>query len=214
MHSISCYVSPHPFTPNLPTCPKCDLTTLHRRLERAEDIVFSSGSHSQFSLFVVVVQKSFPTFYDAMDCSTPGLPVLHHLPEFAQTHVHWVGDAIQPSHPLSSLLLLSSFFPSIRVFSNELVLRIRWTKYWSFSFSMNPSNDYSGLISFRMDWFDLLAVQVTPKSLLQHFSFPSLSYFFFFNFLKVSTVTSELGHHIPILPKLHLPHPPTLWTFY
>ena len=101
-------LSHHPFTPNLPTCPECDLTTLHHRLERPEDIVFSSGSHSQFSLFIVV-QKSCPTFYDPMDCSTPGLPVLQHLPGFAQTRVHWVGDAIQPSHPLS--------FPSPPVFN-------------------------------------------------------------------------------------------------
>ena len=149
-----------------------------------------------------------------MDCSTPGLPVPHYLPEFAQVHVHWIGDAIQPSHPLpfttpedlpsrglnptcvsyisclgrrvlyhwchlgslhlsslkyflfgGNLLQTSS---SIRVFSSESALRIRWPKYWSFSFSIHPSSKYSGLISFRMEWFDLLAVQGTLKSLLQH----------------------------------------------
>ena len=103
-----------------------------------------------------------------MDCSTPGLPVLHYLLEFAQTHVHWVGDAIQPSHPLSPLLLLPPVFPSIRVFSNESGLCIRWPWYWSFSFRISPSNEYSGLISFRIDWFDLLAVQGILGSLLQH----------------------------------------------
>ena len=87
-----------------------------------------------------------------LDCSTPGLPVHHQLPEFTQTHVHWVGDAIQTSHPLSHPLLLPpSIFPSIRAFYNESVLHIRWPEYWSFSFSINPSNEYSGLISFRMD---------------------------------------------------------------
>ena len=96
-------------------------------------------------------------------CSTLGFPVLHHLPELAQTHVHWVSDAIQPSRPLASPS--PPAFPSIRVFSNESVLCIRWPKYWSFS--INPSNEYSGLISFRIDWFDLLAVQGTLKSLLQ-----------------------------------------------
>ena len=104
-----------------------------------------------------------------MDCSTPGLPVHHQLPEFTQTPVHWVGDDLQPSHPLSS--------PSPPTFSLsqhqgffKWVLRIRWPKYWSFSFSIRPSNEYSGLISFRMDWLDLLAVQGTLKSLLQHHS--------------------------------------------
>ena len=97
----------------------------------------------------------------------PGFPVLHHLPEFAQTYVHRVGDAIQPFHPLSSLLLLLSIILSIRVFSNESVIHIRWPKYRSFNFSISPSNEYSGLISFRIDWFDLLAVQGTLKSLLQ-----------------------------------------------
>ena len=100
----------------------------------------------------------------------PGLPVHHQLPEFTQTHVHQVGDAIQPSHPVSSLLLLPPIPPSIRVFSNESVLSIRWSKYWSFSFSISPSNENSVLISFRMDWLDLLAVQGTLKSLLQHHS--------------------------------------------
>ena len=105
-----------------------------------------------------------------MDCSTPGFPVLHHLPECAQTHVHWIDDAIQLSHPL---FLLPSIFLSLRVFSNELVFHIRWPKYWSFSFSISPSNKYSGLISFRIDWFNLLAVQQTLKSLLQHYSLKS-----------------------------------------
>ena len=104
-----------------------------------------------------------------MDCSTPGFSVHHQLLEFAQTHVHPVRDAIQP-HPLSSLLLPLSVFPGIRVFSNESALHIRWPKYWSFSFSISPSNEYSGLISFRMDWLDLLAVQWILKSLLQHHS--------------------------------------------
>ena len=105
-----------------------------------------------------------------MDCSMPGLPVHHQLPEFTQTHVHSFSDAIQPSHPLSSPLLPPSVFPSIRVFSNELVLCIRRPKYWSFSFGISPSNQYSGPISFRMDWLDLLAVQGTLKSLFQHHS--------------------------------------------
>ena len=101
-----------------------------------------------------------------MDCSTPGLPVHHQLPEVTQTHVHRVGDAIL----CCPLLLLPSIFPRIRVFSHESVLHIRWPKYWSFSISISPSNEYSGLISFRMDWLDLLAVQKTLKSLLQNHS--------------------------------------------
>ena len=117
---------------------------------------------------VLSVQLPCPArLCDPMDCSTPGFPVLHHLPEFVQIHVHWVCDAIQASHPLLSLLLLPSVLPSIRVFSNESVLRIRWPKYWSFRFSISPSEEYSGLISFRIDWFDL-TVQGTQKSLLQH----------------------------------------------
>ena len=105
-----------------------------------------------------------------MYCSMPGFPVHHQLPELAQTHDHWVGDGTKPSHPLSPLLLLPSIFPSITVFSSVSVLHIRWPKYWSFSYSISPSNEYSGLISFRIDGFDLLAVQGTLKSLLQHHS--------------------------------------------
>ena len=100
----------------------------------------------------------------------PGLPVHHQLQDLAQTHVHQVSDSIQPSHPLLIPLLLPSIFPSIRVFSNKSVLRIMWSKYWSFSFSINPSSEYLGLISFRMAWLDLLAVQGTFKSLLKHHS--------------------------------------------
>ena len=107
---------------------------------------------------------------DPMDCSTPGFPVHHQLPEFTQTHVHRVSDAIQQFHPCCPLLLLPSISPSIKVFSNESTLCMRWPKYWSFSFSISPSKEYPGLISFRMDWLDLLAVQGTLKSLLQHHS--------------------------------------------
>ena len=106
-----------------------------------------------------------------MNRSTPGLPVHHQLPEINHTHVHRVGDAIQPSQPLGlPLLLLPPIPPSIKVFSNESTLHIRWPKYWSFSFSISPSNQHPGLIFFRMDWLDLLVVQGTLKSLLQHHS--------------------------------------------
>ena len=116
------------------------------------------------------VAQSCLTLCDPMNRSTPGLPVHHQLPESTQTHVHWVGDTMQPSYPLSSPSPLTSIFPSIRVFSNESVLHISWPQYWSFSFNISPSNEYSGLISFRMDWMDLLAVQGTLKSLLQYHS--------------------------------------------
>jgi len=105
-----------------------------------------------------------------MDCSSPGLPVHHQLPEFTQTHVHWVGDTIQPLIFWYPLLLLPSIFPSISAFSNQSDLPIRWPKYWSFSFNISPSSEYLELISFRMDWLDLLAAQGTLKSLLQHHS--------------------------------------------
>ena len=116
------------------------------------------------------VAQSCPTLCDPMNCSTPGLPVHHQLLEFTQTHVHRVCDAIQPSHPLSSPSPPALNLSEYQVFSNESALRIRWPKYWSFSFSISPSNEYSGLISFRMDWLDLLAVQGTLKSFLQHHS--------------------------------------------
>ena len=116
------------------------------------------------------VAQSCPTLCDPMDCSMPGFPVHHHLLELVQTHVHRVK---MPSNHLilcCPLLLLPWIFPSIRGFSNESVLRIRWPKYWSFSFSISSSKEYSRLISFRIDWLDLLAVQGTLKSLLQHHS--------------------------------------------
>ena len=105
-----------------------------------------------------------------MDCSTPGFPVRHQLPELTQTHIHQVGDASNNLILCHLLLLLPSIFPSIRGFPNESVLPVRGPKYWSVSFSISPSNEYSGLISFRIGWFDLLALQETFKSLLQHHS--------------------------------------------
>ena len=113
-----------------------------------------------------LVAKSRLTICDPLGYSTPGFPVLHYLPEFAQTLVHWVSEAIQSFHPFRPLFLMPSIFPSIRLFSNESALRIRWPKYWSFSIS--PSNKYLELISFRIDWLDLLAVLETLKSVFQH----------------------------------------------
>ena len=116
------------------------------------------------------VAQSCLTLCDPLNRSMPGLPVHHQLLEFTQTHVHQVGDAIQPSHPLSSPFPPSLDLSSITVFSNESSLHIRCPKYRSFSFNISPSNEHSGLISFRMDWLDLLAVQGTLKSLLEHHS--------------------------------------------
>ena len=113
------------------------------------------------SVQVSSVVQSCPTLCDTMSCSTPGLPVHHQLPEFTQTHVHRVYDAIQPSNPLSSLFLLPPIPPSIRVFTNESTLCMRWPKYWSFSLSISPSKEHSDLVSFRMDWLDFFAVQGT-----------------------------------------------------
>ena len=109
-------------------------------------------------------------FCDPHGLQQARLPYPSPIPGTCQTHVHWVSNAIQPSHPVLPLLFLPSIIPSIRVFSNESALHIRWPKYWSFSFIISPSNEYSGLISFRMDWLDLLAVQETLKSLHQHHS--------------------------------------------
>ena len=117
------------------------------------------------------VIQSCPTLCDPMNCSTPGLPVYHHLPESTQTHVHWVDDAIQPSHPLSSpsppALNLSQLQSLVRWVSSS---HHWWPKYWRFSFNISPSSEHPRLIFFRMDWLDLLAVQGSPKSLLQHHS--------------------------------------------
>ena len=129
------------------------------------------------------------TLCKPMDCSTPGFPVLHHLLELAQTHVHWVAGAIQPSRSLHPFLP-PSVLPIIRIFFNESTLCIRWPKYWSFSFSISPSNEYSGLISFKSDWCDLLAVQGTLKILLQHHSSEASVKALTLSFLYGPTLTS------------------------
>ena len=139
-----------------------------------------------------------------MICSMPGHPVYHQLPEFTQTHAHWVGDTTQPSHLLSSPSSPPSIFPSIRVFSNESFLHIRWPKCWSFSFSISSSNEYSGLISFRMNWLDLLSVQGTLKSILQHYSTKaSILQCSAFFIVQLSHTFITTGKTIPL----------TRWTF-
>ena len=117
--------------------------------------------------FCCSVWRSSPTLWDSMDCSTSGFPVLHSLKEFVQIHVHWVGDAIHPSHPLSPPSPSAFNLPQHQG-SFPKSLGIRWPKHWNFSFSISPSNEYSALISFRIDWFDPLAVQQTLKNVLQH----------------------------------------------
>ena len=116
---------------------------------------YKSSISDEWVQFISVTRLCL-TLCDPMNHSTPGLPVHHQLPEVTQTQVHQVSDAIQPSHHDRPLLLLPPIPPSIRVFSNESTLRMRWTTYWSFSLSISPSNEHPGLISFRMDWLDLL----------------------------------------------------------
>ena len=125
-------------------------------------LIWGSDCMVQFSS----VAQLCPTLCDPMNCSTPGLPVHHKLPEFTQTHVHRVRDAIQPSHPLSTLFLLPPIPPSIRVFSNESTLRMRWSKYWSFSFSIIPSKEHPGLIA--LEWTRWISLQ--SKGLSRIFS--------------------------------------------
>ena len=122
---------------------------IYLRIKHSTIISSLTISQSQFSS----VAQLCPTLCDPMDCSTPGLPVHHQIPEFTQTHVHWVGDAIQPSHPLSLPSPPAFNLSQHQGFSNEAVLCIKRPKYWSFSFSISPSNEYSGLISFRINWF-------------------------------------------------------------
>ena len=127
--------------------------------------------HSQLSsVQFSSVAQSCLTLCDPMNCSTPGLPVHHQLLESTQTHVPWVSDAIQPSHPLPSPASPALSLSQDQGLSSESALHIRWPKYWSFSFNISPSNEHPGLISFRMDWLDLLAVQGTLKRLFQHHS--------------------------------------------
>ena len=140
-----------------------------RSLSEIRHFHLLSSTNSTYLQHVLIqfssVTQSCLTLCDPMDCSAPVFPVHHQFPQLTQTHVHGVHDAIQPSHPL---LLPPSIFPSLMVSSSESVLRIRGPKYQSFNFSINPSDGYSGLIPLRMDWLDLIAVQETLKSLLQH----------------------------------------------
>ena len=134
-------------------------------------LIALESSVLSLNAFVVQSLSLVRLFVTTMDCSRPGFPILHYLPEFAQTHVHCVSDDTQPSHPLSpSFLHMPSIFPSIRICFNELAFPVGWPNYWSFSFSMSPSNEYLELISFRINWFELLGIQGTLNSLTQHYS--------------------------------------------
>ena len=139
-----------------------DIQVANKNTKRCSTALVIQFSSVQFSL----VAQSCPTLWDPMNCSTPGLPAHHQLLEFTQTHVHRVIDAIQPSHPLSSPSPPAPIPPSIRVFSNASTLRMRWPKYWTFSFSIIPSKEIPGLISFRMDWW----ISLQSKGLSRVFS--------------------------------------------
>ena len=152
-----------------------------------------SEPHSDKFSSVHLVAQSCLTLCNPMNCSTPGLPLHHQLPLFTQTHVQRVRDTIQPSHPLSSPSPPAPNPSQHQIFSNESTLRMRWPKYWSFSFSIIPSKEIPGLISFRMDWLDLLAVQGMLKHLLQHHS-SKASITSALSLLHSSTLTSIHDH--------------------
>ena len=152
-------------------------------------LVLTYGFYPLWSVQFNLVAQSCLTLCDPMNRSTPGLPVHHQLLEFTQTHIHPVGDAIQPSHPLLSPSPPPPIPPSIRVFSNESTLLMRWPKYWSFSFSISPSKEHPGLVSFRMDWLDLLEVQgSSPTPQFKSINSSALS------FLHSQTLTSIHDH--------------------
>ena len=128
-----------------------------------------------------------------MDYSTPGLSIPYHLLKFDQVRVHCISDLIQPSHPLAPSCHLPSIFPSIRDFSTQLAVHTRWQKYWNFSFCISPSKEYSRVISLKIDWFDLLAVQGTFRSFLQHHS-SKASILWCSAFFMVQLLTAVGGH--------------------
>ena len=146
--------------------PWLDMWWEHLHVSKEICILFGRGSHFYYVVQFSSVAQSCPTLCVPMDCSTPGLPVHHQLTELAQIHNPWVSDAIQPSLPVIPF----SCLPSIRVFSNELALHIKWPKCWSFSFSISPSNEYLGLISFRTDWFIFLYEESNMYSMTCKFS--------------------------------------------
>ena len=154
--------------PNFYCLPECTILegSLRQSLGMEKHLDLRQGGWMSVSVQFSSVAQSCPTLCDPMNRSTPGLPVHHHLLDFTQTHVHRVRDAIQPSHPQSSPSPPDPNPPSIRVFSNESTLRMRWPKYWSFSFSIIPSKAIPGLISFRMDWLDRLAVSLVSYNFL------------------------------------------------
>ena len=156
-------------------------------------IVPAGKSIYLYSRYFSSVSQLCPTLCDLMDCSMAGLPLHHQHLEFTQTPVHRIGDAIQLSHRLRPLPLLPPVPPSIRVFSNESTLHIRWPKYWRFSFSISPSDEHPGLISFRMDWLDLLAVQGTLQKSSPTPQFKSINSLAL-SFLHSSTLTSIHDH--------------------
>ena len=136
---------------------------------------YNNNSDNQFS------SVSHVQLCNSMNCSMPGLPVHHQLPEFTQTHVHWVTDAIQPSHPLLSLSPPALILPSIQVFSNESAFHIRWPMYWSFSFNISPSNEHPGPVSFRVDWLDPLqskGLESSPKPQFKSINSSVLSFLY------------------------------------
>ena len=164
--------------------------------------IISLGLFKVTSVQFSSVAQLCPTLCGSVDCSTPGVPVHHQLPELVQTRGQWVGDAIQPSHPL---LLLPSIFPSLKVFFNVLALCIMWWKYWSFSFSISPSNEYSGLIYFRNDQFDLIAVQES-SSTPQFKSLNSSELSFLYN--PALTSIHDYCLTLPNTKWIHFPHAP------
>ena len=169
----------------------------HRALSWAPCTKQHLPSSYLFYTFCCSLAQSCLALYNPMDCSMPSFPDLQYLSEFAETHVHWVGDAFQPFHPLSPLLLLSLIFPTSVACPMSQLFASGGQSIGSFSFSISPSNEYSGLISFRIDWFDLLDIQETLKSLLQHHSSKASALWhldFFMNQLSHPYLTTGKNH--------------------
>ena len=165
---VSILISQFNFTPLPTSCPHAYSLRVHLYSCSSDGFVCIIFLDSTFCCCCSSVTQSWLTFCNPMDCSIPGLPVPHHLPEFAQVFVYCIGDVIQLSHPLMPSSPSALDLSQHQRFSSELSFHIRWPQYWRLSFSISPSSEYSGLITLKIDWFDLLAVQRTFQSLIQH----------------------------------------------